>query len=79
MPRYTLKTYYNDKQLEVYEHRSIQRIRSIISHPKIADQEFKDGWGNPVEHVNKIVLLDPHRTKVFEGSVHEAIAASFKL
>lgn len=73
MSRYTLKTYCGTKELEKFEHRSAQKLQSILSHPRMDRAGQTGPWGEPQDHPNRFVILDSLREKLFEGSINEAL------
>lgn len=73
MARYTLKTYCGNKRLELFEHRSADKLWSIINHPRHQSPEATDAWGQPLEHANRFEISDSMKMKLFEGNFAEAI------
>lgn len=73
MSRYTLKTYCGAKPVEVFEHRRVDKLRSILTHPRMNRAGETDPWGNPLNHANKFEIYDSMREKLFEGSVDDAL------
>lgn len=74
MARYTLKTFCGAKLIETFEHRSISKLESILTHPRMNRAGQTDPWGNPLNHPNKFEILDSMKEKIFEGSVNDALS-----
>ncbi len=72
MSRYTLKTFYNTKQLERFDHRPALKLRSILSHPKHHCADQVGPWGEILENANRFEIFDSMMIKIFNGNIHEA-------
>lgn len=73
MARYTLKTYCGHKPLEVFEHRGVDKLRSILDHPRHHAAGQTDAWGVPLEHASRFEIYDSMRVRLFEGNVTDAL------
>jgi hypothetical protein len=79
MSRYTLKTFCNDKVLEVFEHRSSSKLRGILSHERFHHADKTGPFGEPSVHPDKFIIVDSQRYRLFEGNIADAIAFLKKL
>jgi hypothetical protein len=73
MSRYTLKTFYGTRQLEVFEHRSPGKIAIILSHPRHHRAGETGPWGETLENVDRVEIADNHRERIFQGSVNDCM------
>jgi len=71
MSRYTLKTYYGAKLLERFDHRSGEKLRSILSHPRHHRAGQHGPWGEIEEHADRFEIYDSLMEKLFEGQIHD--------
>lgn len=79
MARYTLKTYCGAKQLERFEHRSADKLLSILSHPR-HDRAGETGpFGEHEDHADKFEIMDSLMEKIFVGNIEDALAFARKL
>ena len=74
MSRYTLKTFCGVKELEKFEHRSAQKLQSILSHPRMDRAGQTGPWGEPEDHPDRFEIRDSLREKLFEGNITDVIA-----
>ena len=74
MSRYTLKTFCGVKELEKFEHRSAQKLQSILSHPRMDRAGQTGPWGEPEDHPDRFEIRDSLREKLFEGNINDVIA-----
>jgi len=79
MARYTLKTYCGAKQLERFDHRSADKLVSILSHPRHHRAGQTGPFGEIEEHADKFEIMDSMMEKLFIGNVEEALAFAGKL
>jgi hypothetical protein len=72
--RYTLKTYCGPKLLERFDHRSVDKLQSILDHPR----HFRAGqlgpFGEIEQHADKFEILDTMMEKLFVGNIEEALS-----
>lgn len=73
MATYTLKIYHNRRQLEVYEHRSSARLKSILSNQAFR-QESLDSFGQETNNPNRFEIYDTQRYKIFDGNINECMS-----
>jgi hypothetical protein len=73
MARYTLKTFCGTKNLERFEHRSVDKLRTILNHPR----HHKAGDINPFTDIpvnaDWFEILDSHMEKIFQGNINDAL------
>ena len=74
MARYTLKTYCGKKQLERFDHRSPEKLFSILSHPRHDRANEVGPWGETLENADTFEILDLHMEKIFTGNITDAIS-----
>lgn len=74
MSKYSAKTFWNDTMIETYENRSRDKIISALQNAAKLNGPSHDGWGNPLKHINRVVVTDSYRRKIFEGSLAESVA-----
>lgn len=79
MARYTLKTYSGLKQLERFDHRSGEKLRGILEHPRHHRSGQPAEFGDTEEYADRFEILDSLMTKLFTGNITEALAFSRKL
>jgi len=72
--RYTLKTYCGSKQLERYDHRSVDKLRTILNQPRHHRAGQTGPFGEPQEHADKFEIMDNMMEKLFVGSVEDALS-----
>lgn len=75
MSRYTLKTYCGDKQLEVFEHRTLDKLNGILQMPKHHMPGETDQWGKSLRTADRFEISNSAREKLFSGNIGEAISA----
>lgn len=73
MAKFTLKTYYGSKELERYDHRSPDKLVSILSHPRMHKAGNVDGWGNPLRTADRFEIYDSQMEKLYEGGITGAL------
>ena len=73
MSRYTLKTFCGIKELEKFEHRSVPKLLSILSHPRMDRAGQTGPWGEPLNHADRFEIYDSLREKVFDGRINDAL------
>ena len=73
MARYTLKTFCGAKSLEVFEHRAVGKLNSILAHPRMYRDGETDTWGNQLENPNRFEIFDSMREKLFEGNIEDTV------
>ena len=71
MSKYTLKTFYSSKQLEVFESRTPGKLRHLLMDERMNQGGAVDGWGVPLETPNRFELYDSLRRRVFDGTIDE--------
>jgi hypothetical protein len=76
MARYTLKTYCGSKLTEVFEHRNVGKLQSILVHPRHNRAGETDAWGTPLPHVDRFEIFDSMREKLFSGNINDALTFS---
>jgi hypothetical protein len=74
MSRYVLKTFYNHKEIERFEHRTKEKLTSILSHPRMNRAGELDPWGNSEPHPNRFEITDAIGFKLFEGNLSQTEA-----
>jgi hypothetical protein len=79
MARYTLKTYCGAKTLERFEHRSKDKLLSILNHPRHARAGETGPFGEDENHADKFEIMDSMMEKIFVGNIKEALAFARKL
>lgn len=79
MARYTLKTFYGTKQIERFEHRTKDRLRGILNHPKHHRAGQTGPWGEIEKHADRFEVFDSLNEKIFTGNIAETIAFVRKL
>jgi hypothetical protein len=73
MARYTLKTFCDIKELEIFEHRTTAKLKSILSHDKFCHAGETGPFGEILTHPNRCVIVDSMRQKLFDGSIPDCI------
>ena len=73
MARYTLKTFCGAKQLERFDHRAKEKLRSILNHPRNHRAGETDPWGEPVDHPDKFEIYDSQMERVFQGNIEDTL------
>lgn len=73
MARYTLRTYCGGKQLERFDHRSAEKLRGILNHPRHHRAGHIDRFGDLEKHADKFEIMDSTMEKLFEGSIDDAV------
>jgi hypothetical protein len=71
--RYTLKTYYGTKQLERFDHRSVDKLQSILDHPRHHRAGQTGPFGEIEEHADKFEIMDNMMEKLFTGDIGDAL------
>jgi hypothetical protein len=79
MARYTLKTYSGLKQLERFDHRSSEKLRGILEHPRHHRAGQPAEFGDTEEYADRFEILDSLMTKLFTGNITEALTFARKL
>jgi hypothetical protein len=74
MSRYTLKTYYKNKQLEVYNHRAPAKLKDLLIHPRFHRAGEVGPWGEEESHPDRFEIFDSLQEKIFTGTVEEALS-----
>lgn len=73
MARYTLKSYCGAKQLERFDHRSVDKLQSILSHPRNNRAGDTGPFGEILEHANKFEIYDSQMERIFQGSITDVL------
>ena len=73
MARYTLKSYCGSKQLERFDHRSVDKLRSILSHPRNNRAGQTGPFGEILEHADKFEIYDSQMERIFQGNLTDAL------
>ena len=73
MARYTLRSYCGAKQLERYDHRGVDKLRSILIHPRNHRAGQTGPFGEDMDTADRFEILDSQMEKIFEGSVDDAL------
>ena len=73
MPRYTLRTFCDNKILEVFEHRTPGKLVGILSGDRFHHANETSPFGEPPQYPNKFTIIDSQRSKLFEGTVEETV------
>lgn len=71
MKRYTLKTFYQAKQLEIFTHRTPVKLLDILGQDKFSSTGI-DSFGQELIHPNRIIIVDNQLNRVFEGTPADA-------
>lgn len=79
MARYTLKTFYGTKQLERFDHRTGDKLRSILEHPRFDRAGQTGPFGEEEQHPTRFEIVDSLMYKLFEGNIEDALAFVRKL
>lgn len=74
MARYTLKTFYGTKQVERFDHRSADKLQSILSHPRFQMAGQTGPFGEEEQHPNRFEITDSLMYKIFEGNIEDALS-----
>jgi hypothetical protein len=59
--------------VERYDHRSPDKMRSILSHPRMDRAGQTGPWGEPQNHPDRFEVLDSMQERVFEGRLEDAL------
>ncbi len=73
MARYTLKSFYGIKQLERFDHRSPEKLKSILEHPKHHRAGETGPWDEILENADRFEICDSMMEKIFDGNVSDAL------
>lgn len=73
MARYTLKTYCGAKQLERFDHRSTDKLVSILTHPRHHRAGQTGPFGEIEEHADRFEIIDSMMEKLFTGNVNDTL------
>ena len=73
MARYTLKSYCGAKQLERFDHRSVDKLRSILSHPRNNRAGETGPFGEILEHADKFEIYDSQMERIFQGDINDTL------
>ena len=73
MARYTLKSYCGAKQLERFDHRSVDKLRSILKHPRHHRAGETGPFGEPMDHADKFEIMDSLMEKLFTGNIEDTL------
>ncbi len=79
MAKYTLKTLYGTRVLEVFEHRAPPKLKEILRHDKFLHAGEKGPFGDDVVHPDNFIILDSQRYKIFAGNITEILEFVKKL
>jgi len=71
--RYTLKTYCGGKQLERFDHRTPEKLRSILNHPKHHRAGVTGPFGEIEQHADKFEIIDSQMEKLFHGNIEDTL------
>lgn len=72
MTKYSLKTYYGTKLIEVFEKRTIKKLLSILSQSRFQTDGL-DPFGNKIEHANTFEIYNLERIRIFRGNLPATI------
>ena len=73
MARYILKTLYNSKHLERFDHRTPEKLLSILTHPRFDRADQTGPFGEEIQNPNKFEIFDSMQEKLFEGRIKDAL------
>jgi len=79
MSRYTLKSFCDDKQMERFDHRSKSKLLGLLDQPKHHEESVVGAWGDVEVRANRFEIFDSQMTKVFNGSITDAMIFARKL
>jgi hypothetical protein len=71
--RYTLKTFYGEREIERFDHRSAQRLQEILDHPRHHRAGQTGPFGEPMKHPDRFEIFDSQMEKLFNGNIGEAL------
>ena len=73
MSRYTLKTFCGTKQLERFDHRSVDKLRTILNHPRHHKAGTSVPFSNTPCYADTFEIFDSHMEKIFRGNISETL------
>ena len=73
MASYTLKIYCGDRELERFNHRSAQKLRTILEHPKNHRSGQLGPWGEIESNADRFEIFDSVMEKLFVGNIADAL------
>ena len=71
MRRYTLKTYYGQKLLECFTHRSVTKVQEILKQEKHNQPGKEDAWGRSLGTADRFELYNNMQERIFSGNIVE--------
>jgi hypothetical protein len=71
--RYTLKTFCGEREIERFDHRSVDKLRDILDHPRHHRAGETGPFGEVMRHPDKFVILDSMMEKLFTGNIMETL------
>ena len=74
MARYTLKSFCGAKQIERFDHRSVDKLRSILSHPRNNRAGQTGPFGGILEHADKFEIYDSQMERIFQGNIVDTLS-----
>ncbi len=73
MARYTLKTFYGDREIERFDHRSVDKLHDILDHPRHHKAGQTGPFGEPMKHPDRFEIFDSLMEKLFNGNIGDAM------
>jgi hypothetical protein len=73
MAHYSLKTFCGGKQKERFDHRSPDKLHSILTHPRHHRAGETGPFGEIEEHCDRFEIWDSQMEKIFEGNVQDTL------
>ena len=73
MARYTLKTFYGDREIERFDHRSVDKLRDILDHPRHHRAGQTGPFGEIMKHPDRFEIFDSVMEKLFNGNIGDAL------
>lgn len=71
--KYTLKVFFGNEHLESYEHRTKQKLKSILSHTKYDRAGDTGPFGEEERNPDKFEIIDSVREKMHTGNIKETL------
>lgn len=71
MARYTLKTFYGTEQIERFDHRSVDKLKSILSHPRHDRAGAPGRFGAIAKNPDRFEIFDSLMEKLHNGNLAE--------
>jgi hypothetical protein len=73
MANYTLKVCYGTETLEQFNKRSVEKLRSILSHPKYDRASETGPFGEPRKHPDTFEIFNVVMEKLHKGNIKETL------